>query len=131
MGNNWEYGFVVIEDEGDFLEQMRSTYRKTVEHFDLLPPHELHGVYEAGTDVIVCHTGLSPNSRENAETIVALKAERDRLARELEETKAELARMRPVVERILEWRKRMNPETVRRMLDAMDAYRAGAGKDGE
>lgn len=43
--------------------------------------------------------------------------------------RAELARMRPVVEAANAWRLRMTPETIGRLLDAIDTYRADAGKE--
>lgn len=63
----------------------------------------------------------------------ALKADNDRLRRELEEARAELARMRPVVKAAVAcYDGECDMEHAQRILKyAIRAYRAGAGKEGE
>lgn len=82
------------------------------------------------------HPDCGPNDLEAIEEEAAVViAERNRLRRELEEAKSELARMRPVVEAAAEFDEPCGDEICAsptcRVARAMNAYRASIGKEDE
>ena len=44
----------------------------TAENFGQSEPQAMHGLYVAGTETVICHTGTSPNSPTHARIITAL-----------------------------------------------------------
>jgi hypothetical protein len=52
------------------LESLKETLRKTREHFNFEDvPVAMHGLYLEGGEVVLCHTGTSPNSGPNAQAL--------------------------------------------------------------
>lgn len=65
-----EWGAVPARPDAEHVANFAKTLRITREHFSTEGPQELHGVYVAGSDVVICHTGTSPNSGVHARAIV-------------------------------------------------------------
>ena len=68
-----EWGATAEQTANQHIEGFSNSLRLTREHFNLEDvPVQLHGVYLAGTETILCHTGTSPNSGPNARILVGL-----------------------------------------------------------
>lgn len=65
-----KWGAVPARPDAEHVANFAKTLRITREHFSTEGPQELHGVYVAGSDVVICHTGTSPNSGVHARAIV-------------------------------------------------------------
>lgn len=62
-----EWGATEEKSSEDHLIDLDDTLRMTREYFDLEDvPVAMHGVYIEGSEVVVCHTGTSPNSPQHA-----------------------------------------------------------------
>lgn len=49
-----------------------NSVRLTAEHFGQTEDQKMSGLYMAGTDTVICHTGTSPNSPETARILTGL-----------------------------------------------------------
>lgn len=67
-----EWGHTGPLDDKEHLAHLTSSLRLTREHFGSEGPQDMHGVYLAGTETVVCHNGTSPNSPMHARLIVGL-----------------------------------------------------------
>lgn len=67
-----EWGAVAPKPDAQHLSYFKDTLDITRANFGLKGDQSLNGVYLDGTEVVLCHTGISPNSPENARIIVAL-----------------------------------------------------------
>lgn len=66
------WGLVGPKSDEDHLTDFASTLRLTREHFATEGDVELHGLYLDGTEIVVGHTGVSPNSPVHARILVGL-----------------------------------------------------------
>lgn len=64
----WGRSFEQTDEQhvADFVD----TLRITREHFGTVGETEIHGVYLAGTNTVLAHTGSSPNSPQHARILV-------------------------------------------------------------
>lgn len=68
-----EWGATEALTEAKHLEHLASSLKATREHFNFEDiPVRMHGVYLEGTDIVLCHTGTSPNSPTNAQIIAGV-----------------------------------------------------------
>ena len=66
-----EWGATDEQTSEQHLAAFANTLRITREHFNYEDvPVAMHGVYLAGSETVLCHTGTSPNSGMNARVIV-------------------------------------------------------------
>lgn len=66
-----EWGATAELDDAGHLEHLASSLRLTREHFNYADvPIAMHGLYLAGTETVLCHTGTSPNSGANAQALM-------------------------------------------------------------
>lgn len=66
-----EWGAVKAKPDSEHVSDFISTLRLTREHFDLGDDdRQMHGLYVQGTDIVLCHTGISPNSSQHARALV-------------------------------------------------------------
>lgn len=66
-----------VVDEGDEyrrgpMADTANSVRLTAEHFGQTEDQKMSGLYMAGTDTVICHTGTSPNSPETARILTGL-----------------------------------------------------------
>ncbi|WP_407473510.1 hypothetical protein [Sulfitobacter sp. PM12] len=54
------------------LEHVKASIENTAKHFGQDGPQSMHGVYIGGSDIVLCHTGTSPNSPAHANILTAL-----------------------------------------------------------
>lgn len=67
-----DWGATAPKSDEDHLEDFRGSLAKTREHFSTEGPQRLHGLYLEGTETVLCHTGTSPNSGENARVLAGV-----------------------------------------------------------
>ena len=81
-----QWGLSGPKSDEDHLADFASTLRLTREHFETVGDQELHGCYLNGTETVLCHTGVSPNSPIHARILVGLWNQlHDTLAAEAQE----------------------------------------------
>ena len=62
-----EWGTTLVQDDEKHVDDLRDTLRLTREHFDMDGGDtSIHGLYLAGSNVVLAHTGMSPNSPQHA-----------------------------------------------------------------
>ena len=64
-----EWGSTHAETADGHADHVRESVRKTAEHFGQTEPQQMHGLYIAGTETVICHTGTSPNSPQIARAL--------------------------------------------------------------
>jgi hypothetical protein len=68
-----EWGSTEKQTDEKHVSDLEDTLRLTREYFDGMPAETaMHGVYLAGTGVVLAHTGTSPNSPQHARIIAGL-----------------------------------------------------------
>ncbi len=68
-----EWGTIGGNTDANQVDWLAEDLRRTRERFDLGDEaRDFHGVYLAGTEVVVCYTGNSPNSAAHARLITGL-----------------------------------------------------------
>jgi hypothetical protein len=68
-----EWGAIKAKTDEQHIADFANTLAITRKDHDLPEdPRELHGVFIAGTETVVCHTGTSPNSPAHAQIIAGL-----------------------------------------------------------
>lgn len=67
-----EWGATADASAEQHGEDLKNSIRLTSEFFDQVGDQQMHGLYLANTDVILCHTGTSPNSPMNAQILCGL-----------------------------------------------------------
>lgn len=68
-----EWGATEEKTSQHHVADFENTLRLTREHFNYEDrPVAMQGVYLAGTETVLCHTGTSPNSGQNARVIVGI-----------------------------------------------------------
>ncbi|MDX3926766.1 MAG: hypothetical protein QHC90_13305 [Shinella sp.] len=66
-----EWGRTHRQSDEKHVEDLRDTIRLTREHFSIAEEETaIHGVYLEGTDTVLAHTGMSPNSSQHARILV-------------------------------------------------------------
>jgi len=66
------WGAVGPKPDSEHLADFASTLELTRQHFGTEGDAELHGLYLDGTDIVLGHTGVSPNSPLHARILVGL-----------------------------------------------------------
>lgn len=61
-----EWGSTDAKSDEKHVEEFANTLRLTREHFSTDGDASLHGIYIAGSNTVVAHTGTSPNSPQHA-----------------------------------------------------------------
>lgn len=61
-----EWGATDSQRDEQHIADFANTLRLTREHFDTEGDAALHGIYIAGSNTVVAHTGISPNSPQHA-----------------------------------------------------------------
>lgn len=61
-----EWGSTAEQSDEAHVEDFKNTLRLTREYFKTGEIQALHGLYLEGENVVVCHTGTSPNSPQHA-----------------------------------------------------------------
>ncbi len=61
-----EWGATAPHDADGHAAHVRSSVIETAKNFEQTGPQPMNGLYVAGTETVVCHTGTSPNSPETA-----------------------------------------------------------------
>lgn len=62
-----EWGQTHTQTDGKHIDDLEDTLRLTREHFGIEDKETaIHGIYLAGSGVVVAHTGMSPNSPQHA-----------------------------------------------------------------
>lgn len=68
-----EWGAISNKTDEQHIADFADSLRITREHFQLEPgEHALNGCYVQGTETVVCHTGISPNSATHGKIIAGL-----------------------------------------------------------
>ena len=67
-----EWGTIVGKTDDEHVADFIDTLRLTREHFGNEGNTDLNGLYLAGTETVVAHTGTSPNSASHARIIAGL-----------------------------------------------------------
>ena len=68
-----EWGKITAKPDDQHVHDFAHSLQATREHFGLGDaPRELHGVYVKGSEVVIAHTGISPNSSYTARLITGL-----------------------------------------------------------
>ena len=67
-----EWGATAAKPAEEHAADTLSSVTKTAEHFAQAGDQQMHGCYLQGSEVVICHTGTSPNSPNNARLIVGL-----------------------------------------------------------
>jgi hypothetical protein len=67
-----EWGATAAIDAEGHAEHVKNSVEKTAKFFEQKEPQAMHGIYMAGNDVVICHTGTSPNSPTHARILTAL-----------------------------------------------------------
>jgi hypothetical protein len=67
-----DWGATAELTESRHVEHLTESLRLTRENFNLEDvPAAMHGLYLKDTDIVLCHTGTSPNSGANAQALTA------------------------------------------------------------
>lgn len=62
-----EWGQTHKQNDGKHIDDLEDTLRLTREHFGIEDKETaIHGLYLAGTGIVLAHTGMSPNSPQHA-----------------------------------------------------------------
>lgn len=62
-----EWGTTHARTDEGHADDLRDTMRLTREHFDIVDEETtMHGLYLEGTNTVLAHTGMSPNSPQHA-----------------------------------------------------------------
>lgn len=64
-----EWGATAPQTDAEHVAGFENSLRLTREHFGTEGPQRLDGVYVAGSDIVLCHTGTSPNSPIHARSL--------------------------------------------------------------
>lgn len=64
-----EWGATDPKSEAEHISDFTDTLRLTCEHFGTEGPQRLDGLYVEGSNVVICHTGTSPNSGVHAQAL--------------------------------------------------------------
>ena len=64
-----EWGAVQPKPDEDHVKDFADSLKLTREYFKTEGDQSLHGVYLEGTEIVLCHTGTSPNSANNARAL--------------------------------------------------------------
>lgn len=65
-----EWGATYEKPDEDHVKDFTTTLRLTREHFNMdAIPVRMQGLYIEGSDIVVCHTGMSPNSAIHARAL--------------------------------------------------------------
>ena len=64
-----EWGAVQPKPDEDHAKSFADSLKLTREYFKTEGDQSLHGVYLEGTEIVLCHTGTSPNSANNARAL--------------------------------------------------------------
>lgn len=64
-----EWGATAALDAEGHAAHVRESVEITAKHFDQTEPQPMNGLYLAGTDIVICHTGTSPNSAQIARAL--------------------------------------------------------------
>ena len=67
-----EWGATAEKSAEKHAEDTRNSVELTADRFGQTDPQSMHGLYLAGTETILCHTGTSPNSPTHARILTAL-----------------------------------------------------------
>ena len=67
-----EWGQTDPKTAAEHATDMASTVEKTAAYFGQTEPQSLNGLYIEGTGIVICHTGVSPNSPEIARILTGL-----------------------------------------------------------
>lgn len=67
-----EWGATEPKPAEDHGADMVHTVKKTAAHFGQIDQQAMHGLYIDGTGIVICHTGVSPNSPEIARVLTGL-----------------------------------------------------------
>lgn len=67
-----DWGRSEPKPDAEHVADFTRTLAETRSHFGMSGDRELHGLYLAGTDVVLCHTGTSPNGAIHARTLAGL-----------------------------------------------------------
>ena len=67
-----EWGATKAQTAADHGASMKKSVEITAEYFEQDGPQQLNGLYIAGTETVICHTGTSPNSPEIAAKLAEL-----------------------------------------------------------
>lgn len=67
-----EWGATEAKSAEEHAADTLSSVTKTMEHFSQTGDQQMHGCYLKGSELILCNTGTSPNSPNNARLIVGL-----------------------------------------------------------
>lgn len=98
-----EWGSISPKSDAEHVADFADTLRMTREHFNLGDaPLQLHGVYRKGTEIVICHTGISPNSAMTAQLIAGLLHSATKITDEISSLQAENARLKASARRSIE-----------------------------
>lgn len=67
-----QWGQTGAKPDAEHLAEFEQTLRLTREHFSTEGDAELHGLFLDGTNTVLCHTGVSPNSPLHARILTGL-----------------------------------------------------------
>lgn len=67
-----QWGKVDAQPDATHVAEFAQTLKLTREHFGTEGDQELHGCYLDGTNTVLCHTGVSPNSPLSASILTGL-----------------------------------------------------------
>jgi len=67
-----EWGSTAAKSAEDHAADTASSVKLTAEHFQQEGNQAMHGVYIAGTETVICHTGTSPNSPQIARALTGV-----------------------------------------------------------
>jgi hypothetical protein len=67
-----EWGATAALDAEQHAAHVKKSVEMTAEFFEQDGPQPMHGLYMAGDDIVICHTGTSPNSPTHARILMAL-----------------------------------------------------------
>ena len=67
-----EWGTTPEHDAEGHGNHVRESVEMTMQHFNIEGPTMMHGLYLAGTETVVCHSGMSPNSSTIARILTVL-----------------------------------------------------------
>jgi len=90
-----EWGATKAQTAKEHGASMKKSVEITAEYFEQDGPQQLNGLYIAGTETVICHTGTSPNSPEIAAKLTELWNDQDA-------TLSQAAQTRKVIEDCVE-----------------------------
>ena len=67
-----EWGTTEPKTAEDHGADMVNTVKKTAAHFGQIDQQAMHGLYIDGTNIVICHAGVSPNSPEIARVLTGM-----------------------------------------------------------